>query len=273
MLEPITPILGRFSGRSVLVTGAGSGIGAATAARFGAEGAAVLVTDIDGDAALDVAEGIRRAGGRADSRILDQSDEAAVAAFAASRDGLGLDIACINAGAVLPLNDIELTEPAAWDWINGVNLRGAYLVARAVTPLIRSRGGGAIVFTASITSFRGHPGSGAYATTKAGLLGLSRSLALELGVAGIRVNCVCPGPVLSRMGGTAEDLRAVLPTIPLGRVAEPEDVAAAICFLASADARHISATELVVDGGAIAEVPLPEPLRGGTRTLKARQSG
>ena len=91
-----------------------------------------------------------------------------MSAFAATQAQTGLDIACINAGAVLPLQDVADTTAAQWDWINGVNLRGAYLIARAVTPLMRARGGGAIVFTASIASFRGHGGSAAYATTKGG---------------------------------------------------------------------------------------------------------
>jgi len=265
VLPEITPIRGRFAGKSVLVTGAGSGIGAATAARFAAEGATVFVTDVEGDAAERVAAEIRRTGGTAEARVLDQADESSVAAFADSRVGDGLDIACINAGAVLPLQDIADTSPAQWDWISGINLRGAYLVARAVTPLMKARGGGAIIFTASIASLRGHGGSAAYATTKAGVAGLSRSLAMEVGHAGIRVNCVCPGPVASRMGGTVEELRPLLPTIPLGRVAVPEDIAAAICFLASADARQITAVELVVDGGSTAEIPLPEATRAGMR--------
>ena len=272
-LVPITPIAGRFASRSVLVTGAASGIGAATAVRFGAEGASVIVTDIDLAGCERVAAAIRGAGGTAQARLLDQASEESVTAFAASRGASGLDVAVVNAGAVLPLGDIETTEPAAWDWIHGINLRGAFLVARAVVPLMRGRAGPSIVFTASISGQRAHGGSGSYAATKAGVLGLSRSLAMEVGASGIRVNCVCPGPVASKMGGTVDELRPLLPTIPLGRVAEPEDIAAAICFLASADARHITAAELVIDGGATAEAPLPEASRAGTRTANAARRG
>ena len=268
-LVPITPIAGRFAGRSVLVTGAASGIGEATALRFAAEGATVIVTDIDIDGAQRVVAEIRRSGGAAEARLLDQADEQSVEAFAASRRAVGLDIACVNAGTVLPLGDIETTMPAAWDRVHGVNLRGAFLVARAVVPLMRGRLGPSIIFTASISGQRAHGGSGSYAATKAGVLGLSRSLAMEVAVSGIRVNCVCPGPVATKLGGTIEDLQPLLPTIPLGRVAEAKDIAAAICFLASADARHITAAELVIDGGATAEAPLPEASRAGSRTAKA----
>jgi len=270
--QPMTPIPGRFAGKLVLVTGAGSGIGAATAKRFAAEGAHVFVTDLEGDAADRVAAEIRNTGAYAEAGVLDQSDERSVSAFAATQAQTGLDIACINAGAVLPLQDLADTTAAQWDWIHGVNLRGAYLIARAVTPLMRARGGGAIVFTASIASFRGHGGSAAYATTKAGLAGLSRSLAMEVAQWGIRVNTVCPGAIASRMGGTVEELQRFLPLYPLGRIGQPEDVAAAICFLASHDARHITAADLVVDGGASAEIPLPEEMRAGSRTARTREA-
>jgi NAD(P)-dependent dehydrogenase (short-subunit alcohol dehydrogenase family) len=252
------PVTGRFADCRVLVTGAASGIGRATALRFAAEGASVGVADIDLDGAIRVAQD---SGESAAALEFDQADEGsidrALASWAAAADGL--DVACINAGAViLPLTPLAETDPGEWDRVHGVNLRGAWLVARAVVPRMRARGGGAIVFTASISGMRGHPGSGAYAASKSGVLGLSRSLAAEVARDRIRVNCVCPGAVATPMGGTLEELERFARINPLGRVAEPEDIAAAIAFLASNDARHITGEELVVDGGISMKAVLPE---------------
>ena len=252
------PIAGRFTGQHVLVTGAASGIGRATAVRFAAEGASVGLSDIDVAGVERAAAEIRTAGGEASAFELDQADQASIERGLERWQDTGLDIVCINAGAVLlPLRPIERTTPDEWDRLHGINLRGAFLVARAAVPLIRRRGGGSIVFTASISGLRGHPGSAAYATTKAGVLGLSRSLAYEVAGEGIRVNCVCPGAVTSTMGGTLQELAPNAAINPLGRVALPEDIAAAICFLASNDARHITAGELIVDGGISMQVALP----------------
>jgi NAD(P)-dependent dehydrogenase (short-subunit alcohol dehydrogenase family) len=244
----------------VLVTGAASGIGRSTALRFAAEGASVGVADIDPDGADRAVEEICAAGGEAQALRLDQSDgrsiDTALAGWTGAADGL--DVAVVNAGAViLPLTPLAAIDPADWDRVHGVNLRGAWLVARAVIPLLRTRGGGSIVFTSSISGIRGHPGSGAYAASKAGVLGLSRSLAAEVAREGIRVNCVCPGAVATPLGGTPEELEPFARINPLGRVALPEDVAAGIAFLASNDARHITGAELVIDGGISMQAVLP----------------
>jgi 3-oxoacyl-[acyl-carrier protein] reductase len=249
---------GRFTGQSVLVTGAASGIGRATGERFAAEGARVGLADINVAGVETVASGIRAAGGEAFALEMDQADRGSIERGLTPWRETGLDVVCINAGAVLvPLRPIEATTPEEWDWLHGVNLRGAFLLARAAIPLIRRRGGGSIVFTASISGMRGHAGSASYATTKAGVLGLSRSLAYEVAGEGIRVNSVCPGAVTSTMGGTLEELEPLARINPLGRVALPEDIAAAICFLASNDARHITAGELIVDGGISMKAALP----------------
>ena len=259
--EAPIPVPGRFAGRTALVTGAASGIGRATAMRFAAEGATVGVADIDLEGAERVVGEIRAAGGpgQGSALLFDQADEGSIDRALAAWAPDGLDVACINAGAViLPLTQLADTDPAGWDRVHAVNLRGAWLVARAAVPLMRRRGGGAIVFTASISGMRGHPGSGAYAASKAGVLGLSRSLAAEVARDGIRVNCVCPGAVATPMGGTLEELEPFARINPLGRVALPEDIAAAITFLASNDARHITGAELVVDGGISMKAALPE---------------
>jgi NAD(P)-dependent dehydrogenase (short-subunit alcohol dehydrogenase family) len=253
------PVPGRFAAQRVLVTGAASGIGRATAVRFAAEGADVGVADIDAAGADRVAAEIRGEGDRATAMTLDQADDASIASALGAWAVDGLDVACINAGtAILPLRPLSDTDPAEWDRVHAINLRGAWLVARAAVPLLHRRGGGSIVFTASISGMQGHAGSGAYAASKAGVLGLSRSLAAEVAGAGIRVNAVCPGAVATAMGGTVEELEPFARINPLGRVALPEDVAAAICFLASNDARHINGADLVVDGGISMKAVVPE---------------
>ena len=251
------PWPGRFAGQFVLVTGAASGIGRATAARFAAEGATVAVSDIDAQGVETVLGEIAAAGGTARGLVIDQSDEESISRGLDAFSEAGLDVVCVNAGMVLPLRPIETTSAEDWDRIHAVNLRGAFLLARGCVPLIRARGGGSIVFTASIAGMRGHAGSSSYATTKSGLLGLSRSLAYEVAPDGIRVNAVNPGAVTSTMGGTLEELAPMAAINPLRRVALPEDVAAGICFLASDDARHITAAELVIDGGISTQIALP----------------
>ena len=255
--EAPRPVPGRFAAQYVLVTGGASGIGRATALRFAAEGATVGVADIDVAGVETVVREIRAQGGAAAAIEMDQSNESSIARGLDSWVNTGLDIACLNAGVVLPLRMIEQTSTADWDWIHGVNLRGAFLVAHATIPLIRARGGGSIIFTASIAGIRGHAGSASYATTKSGVLGLSRSLAYEVARDGIRVNSVNPGAVTSTMGGTLDELAPMAAINPLGRVALPEDVAAGVCFLASNDARHITAAELIIDGGISTRIALP----------------
>jgi NAD(P)-dependent dehydrogenase (short-subunit alcohol dehydrogenase family) len=241
----------------VLVTGAASGIGRAAAVRFAAEGASVTASDIDEDGVVAAVDEITAAGGIARGLVIDQSDESSIAGGLDAFIESGLDVVCVNAGMVLPLRSIESTPAEDWDRIFAVNLRGAFLLARGAVPLIRARGGGSIVFTASIAGMRGHAGSSSYAATKAGLLGLSRSLAYEVASDGIRVNAVNPGAVTSTMGGTLEELAPMAAINPLRRVALPEDVAAGICFLASDDARHVTAGELVIDGGISTQIALP----------------
>lgn len=251
-----SPIAGRFGDQVVAVTGSGSGIGMATAWRFAAEGARVVAIDIDEEAAESTSEDIRAAGLLCESVRLDQSAEAEVnRVFEQLVDRGGIDVACINAGLARPQRAVADTDVRDWDAIHDVNLRGAFLVARAAIPAIRRRQGGSIVFTSSISGVRAHPGASAYAASKAGLLGFARSLALEVAGEGIRVNTVCPGgvttPMLRKVYG--DDASQVIDQArlasPVGNIAEPEDIAAAIAFLASGDARHIIGTELVVDGG------------------------
>lgn len=246
-----TPVPGRFEDRRVLVTGAGSGIGRAIAMRMAAEGAVVVVADRDLAAAHEVAAAT---GTPTTTAVrLDQADEGSVGAMVTAFDRL--DVACINAGVALPPRSLLETTSVEWRHLHGVNLEGAFLVARAVAPLLMSDRGN-VVFTGSTSGLRAHPGATAYAASKAGLVGLNRSLALELAPHGVRVNCVCPGGVRTPL---LQEVQPDLPLdgddhTPLGPLAAAEDVAAAVSFLASSDARHVTATELIVDGGHSASV-------------------
>lgn len=251
---------GRFVGAQVLVTGAASGIGASVARRFAAEGAAAVLADRNGPGVERVAEELVAAGAEADSFAFDQRDEESVEALFAHPRLARIDAVSVNAGSNSPDCPLEELSTESWDRIHAINLRGAFLVARAAIPALKAAGEGAVVFTASTSGLRAHPLAASYAASKAGLLGLSRSLAFELAPKGIRVNSVCPGAVRTPMvadvyGSTAEEmLELAASQNPLGRVAEPEDVAAAITFLASRDARHLTASELIVDGGGAARL-------------------
>lgn len=247
----------RFEDRNVVVTGGGSGIGEAAVLRFAREGAKVIVADVDIDAAKRVAVSAESAGGVVRACDFDQSDAASIESLAltAERDG-GADVICINAGVGAPTTAVVDVEPRDWDRIHAVNLRGAFLTAQRFVSLLRASTDPSVIFTASTAALRAHPGRLPYAASKGGLTALSRSLAVELGPEGIRVNAVCPGGTLTPLAlSVARDpayeaaLDELRERIPLRRIAEPEDVAAAIAFLASEDARHITGVDLVVDGG------------------------
>lgn len=234
-----------------MVTGGASGIGRAISIRLAAEGAFVIVADQDLAAAEKVATSLGPNAARA--ARLDQAEEDSVREVVNDLDRL--DVLCVNAGIALGAKDAVDVSPAEWARVHAVNLQGSFLMARAAVPLL-GRPSGAIVFTASTSGLRAHPGAAPYAASKAGLIGFARALALEVAGIGIRVNCVCPGGVRTPMLAAVEpdtDLEARTLT-PLGPLAEPEDVAAAVSYLASDDARHVTATELVIDGGESAGV-------------------
>lgn len=252
----------RFTGRVAIVTGAASGIGAAAAALFAAEGASVVVSDIDGEGAERVAAGIVAAGGRAIAGVGDVAVAADVESIVrVALEAYGrVDVLFSNAGipSLVP-SFVDLTEEE-WDRVIDVNLKGGFLMARAVVPHMIAAGSGSIVFTGSDMSFVGDPFLPAYNASKGGVLMLMRSLALSLVVHGIRVNAVCPGttdtPLLDLELGRAPDPRARaagnLVAAPIGRMATPEEVAMAALFLASDEASFIVGTALMVDGGATA---------------------
>jgi 3-oxoacyl-[acyl-carrier protein] reductase len=238
---------GRLQGRRAIVTGGGSGIGRAAAIRFAEEGAEVAVFDLAGDAAEATAASC---GGR--GFAVDVTDKAA---FADAVDELdGVDVYFANAGIAQAAKPLEETSREEWDRIHAVNLTALFETAQVVAPLMRDAGG-SIVVTSSIAAARPRQGIAAYVASKAGVEGLVRALALELAPT-IRVNAIAPVAVRTPMlrefafGASEEEtIERVEATIPLRRLTEPEDVAAAALYLASDEARCVTGTVLNVDGG------------------------
>ena len=261
---PSQPGSARLEGRVAIVTGAARGIGAAIAGRYAAEGARVVVADRDLDAARATAEGLTAAGGAATPSRVDVSDAGAVASMVAGvLEQYGLvDVLTHNAG-IYPSSPLEEMSEELWDRVLDTNLKSLFLTVRACIPPMRGQGGGRITVTSSITGPRvALAGLTHYAASKAGVNGFIRNAAVELAPLGITVNGVEPGTVRSEgvLSIVSEDeLAAQGELIPLGRVATPDEIAAAHLFLCSEDAAYITGQTIVVDGGQI----LPENLRDG----------
>jgi NAD(P)-dependent dehydrogenase (short-subunit alcohol dehydrogenase family) len=246
----------RFEGKIVMVTGAGHGIGRATARRFAREGGEVVVVDINENGAAETVGLIAEDGGAAQAIAADVSDEQAVADLGSriATDHGRVDVLHNNAGRLRGGSVTELPVDE-WDLTFAVNVRSMFLVSRAVIPLMRPNGG-AIVNTASTSGLVGEMGIPAYNSSKGAVVNLTRQLAADYTREGIRVNCVCPGwiptgfndPVLADMSD-AEVEAMVKATVPMGRQGTPEEIAAAVTFLASNDATYITGHALVVDGG------------------------
>lgn len=245
----------RFSGKVLLATGAGSGIGAATARRFTAEGGRVALLDRD----LERAEAVAAECPGAVAVACDVADPAAIeAAVQTTVTRLGRIDAVLNGAGHVVIGSVEETSPEDWGGIMAVHATGTFLVCRAAIPHLRAAGGGAIVNLASIAALVGRPRNAAYAAAKGAILALSRQMAVDLAPEGIRVNVVAPGPVRTAMTegfaaarGMAwdEGARAMAAGIPMGRVGTADEAAGAILFLLSEDAGFITGTHVVPDGG------------------------
>ena len=245
--------MSRFEGRTALVTGGAKGIGAATATRLASEGASVVVADFDEAAASETAE---RIGGRAiRCDVTSRADVEAAVALAA--DSGRLDVLVTSAGIIRD-NLVHKMTDDDWEAVIATHLRGSFLAAQAAqTVMTKQEDGGAMVLISS-TSALGNRGQANYSAAKAGIQGLTKTLAIELGRFGIRANCVAPGFIATamtrqtadRLGVPFEDFQtAIAEQVPLQRVGQPEDVASVIAFLCSDDAAYVSGQVIYVRGG------------------------
>ena len=244
---------GRLDGKVAVITGAASGIGRASARRFAAEGAHVVVADLDKDGGTALAEEIGGLFVHAD--VTDADDVQGMYAAAVERFG-GLDVCFNNAGISPPDDDSILeTELDAWRRVQEVNLTSVYLCCKYGIPHLLERGGGAVVNTASFVAVMGAATSQiSYTASKGGVLAMSRELGVQFARQGVRVNALCPGPVNTPLlqelfAKDPERAARRLVHVPMGRFAEPEEIAAAACFLASDDASFVTASTFLVDGG------------------------
>jgi 3-oxoacyl-[acyl-carrier protein] reductase len=241
--------------KTAAITGAGSGMGRATARLFAERGADVAVIDIDGEAAEETVSLIGEDGGSAIALTADSSEAADVEAFVertVSAFG-GIDVLHNNAGIPQESTPVEDVTEATWDRIQAVNLKSTFLGAKYAVPQMRADGGGVILNTASTAGIRPRTGLSAYCASKGGMITLTKQLAHELAEDEIRVNAICPvatdTDMLPEFAAGDLSVESMRETIPLGRLAEAADIAHAAAFLASDEASMITGTALEVDGG------------------------
>lgn len=256
--------MGIVSGKTALVTGAGAGIGRATARKFSTEGAKVVVSDIDSTGGIETVRLIHADGGKA---IFIQADCSKPEDVKALIEGVveeyeSLDCVCNNAGIEGKIAPFAEQTIENYDAVMNVNARGVFLCLRAEIREMLTSGGGAIVNLASIAGLIGFPGIAAYTASKHAVNGLTKNAALEYGKDGIRVNSICPGGIDTRMldslaeqtsGGQQSSQQMMAPLHPLGRIGTPEEVAELIVWLCSDRAAFVTGANIPIDGGYVAQ--------------------
>jgi 3-oxoacyl-[acyl-carrier protein] reductase len=251
----------KLNGKVALITGAGSGFGRATALLFAKEGAKIVIVDRNLEGAKETAEIIRRQDGEAIAVKADVSkaQECAAMVESAVAEFGKLDILHNNAGIAQVMTPLVDIDEEVWDRVMNVNLKSVFLGSKAAIPVLKKQGGGAIINTSSVGAVRARPGAGAYAVAKAGVTHLTRLMAVELAPLKIRVNSISPVISETPLGldllpdqlksDMAATRKTFLSTIPIGRMAVPEDIANAALFLAMDESSMITGVDLLVDGG------------------------
>ncbi|AWB28066.1 glucose 1-dehydrogenase [Halococcoides cellulosivorans] len=244
-----------LDGAVTIVTGASTGIGDAAAQRFAAEGARVVVADVNVQDGQQTVADIESAGGEATFVETDVSDEESVEALVeATVDTYGgLDFAFNNAGIDGESGATADQPMDNWESVIGVNLKGVFCSMRAQIPAMLESGGGSIVNTASIAGVVGFPGLSPYVASKHGVLGLTKSAALEFAADGVRVNAICPGVIRTPMTDDSDTADAAADATPMGRLGDPEEIGDAAVWLCSDDASFVTGESMVIDGGYVTQ--------------------
>ena len=249
----------KLEGRVAIVSGAASGIARATAIQFAREGAVVMAVDRDEEGVEETVAMINLAGGQAEFSIVDISKSAEVqAAVRSTLDRFGDLHILFNGAGILAYGTVLETTEEAWDRMMAINLKGTFLFCRAVLPHMIEKGRGSIVNVSStVGAHDACAHAAAYVSSKAGVALLTRSMGIDYARLGIRVNAICPGPTdtpMLRKAMTPEQMNELALSCPIGRLAQPEELAKAAVFLASDDASYVTGTLFYVDGGQTAEI-------------------
>ncbi len=244
----------RLEGKVAIITGSGRGLGKEAAFLFAEEGAKVVVGDINYESAGEVAAAIGEKGGEAMAVKLDVTDSASIQAMVdkvLERFG-SIDVLVNNAGITADAQLVKMNEDQ-WDRVIAVNLKGVYNCTKAIAPIMIARGSGRIINTSSVVGVYGNFGQTNYAATKAGVIGMTKVWARELGRKGITVNAVAPGFTMTEMMSTVPEkiLSGIRDKTPLGRLGEPRDIAYAYLYLASDEANFVNGATIQVDGGLV----------------------